>query len=330
MPNSINALSNLFSGTNFVSGPMVYDSRRDTRLDTARTNAARCEKELRKDRKDLEKKERELMTKIRNLERRGEHYKARVVAGQIAQYRAIGDRNFEAETLIQTRAQVMVSDHKVNRAEVEAIKGIKHANLEENHHTVGRREYKYAARMNEYEDMEVIMNSGMDDIYDEAEEAKPKFKHVNSEVDSILREVFSGKKECYDRKPTKFQAEKKISLKIKKFEHVFNSTSTLNLNDLNNAANEVARHHVQSRKTCPSGDFESENNEFPPAPYSGEFPPRSHSNRSSRTIRSNGVPLKIDTLDYSLGIKYRFNNFSNANRYVEKRTFEKLGHARGI
>lgn len=79
-------------------------------------------KDLKKDRRDLEKKERELMAQLRNLEKNGEHYKARLVAKQIASYRAISDRNFEADTLITTRAQTMLSDHIVNRSEVEAIK----------------------------------------------------------------------------------------------------------------------------------------------------------------------------------------------------------------
>lgn len=79
-------------------------------------------KELKRDRRDLAKRERELLLQLRNLEKSGEHYKARLVAKQIASYRAISDRNFEADTLITTRAQAMYSDHVVNRGEVEALK----------------------------------------------------------------------------------------------------------------------------------------------------------------------------------------------------------------
>jgi tRNA splicing ligase len=130
---------------------------RNKRLDTARTNAKKnISKDFKKDRRDLEKRERELLLQLRNLERNGEHYKARLVAKQIASYRAIGDRNFEAETLITTRAQTMYSDHVVNRGEVEAIKGIRYANLSETIESAGMRSTKYAVRMSTAQELESI------------------------------------------------------------------------------------------------------------------------------------------------------------------------------
>ena len=59
---------------------------------------------------------------IRQLGKKGEMYKVRVVASQVAHYRQLSDKNFERDAMIGTRAQLMKSNHKINKAEVEAIK----------------------------------------------------------------------------------------------------------------------------------------------------------------------------------------------------------------
>jgi hypothetical protein len=48
----------------------------------------------------------------------------------------------------------MKSDHAVNRAQIEAIKGVRYANLEDSLASVRAREQKYAMRMAEYCEME--------------------------------------------------------------------------------------------------------------------------------------------------------------------------------
>jgi hypothetical protein len=48
----------------------------------------------------------------------------------------------------------MVSDHKVNKAEVETIKGFSYANTFENFARTEAREQKYAYRMNAIEHIE--------------------------------------------------------------------------------------------------------------------------------------------------------------------------------
>ncbi|KAJ1563327.1 hypothetical protein HK405_002458, partial [Cladochytrium tenue] len=57
----------------------------------------------------------------------------------------------------------MASNHKINRAEVEAIKGAKFANLEDSLESAAARERKYAQRLGVYEEMERIMNEGLDE-----------------------------------------------------------------------------------------------------------------------------------------------------------------------
>ena len=76
----------------------------------------------------------------------------------------------------------MASNHKINRAEIEAIKviisfhscfffhskngrkGARYANLEDSVQSMAQRERKYAKRMGEFEEMERIMNEGMDEV----------------------------------------------------------------------------------------------------------------------------------------------------------------------
>ena len=87
---------------------------------------------------------------------KGDIASARLIADQITRYRQVSLRNFDASVEIATRAQVMVSNHKINRAEVEAIKGIKYANAEEDLETTRRREQKYAIRMEYHQELEDI------------------------------------------------------------------------------------------------------------------------------------------------------------------------------
>lgn len=59
---------------------------------------------------------------MKKLCQKGDVRNARILAGQIAHYRKIGQRNMEASAAIGTRAQLMLSSHRTNRAEMEAIK----------------------------------------------------------------------------------------------------------------------------------------------------------------------------------------------------------------
>jgi len=204
---------------------------RDKKLQTTKQTVKKTiQKDLKADRKELQKRERELLLQLRTLEKNGEHYKARLVARQIAQYRAVGDRNFEAETLIVTRAQTMASDHKVNRCEIDAIKGIKYANSGQTLESTALRSTKYSTRMEAFQEMESIMNEGMDEIYDDAEETRPKYQFVDNEVDSIIRQAFTGKKDfSYDRKPASTPSSQ-VSIRFKRLnEERDQSTSTLNV-----------------------------------------------------------------------------------------------------
>ncbi|KAJ3147681.1 hypothetical protein HDU86_007930 [Geranomyces michiganensis] len=174
---------------------------RDKRLREARINADRAQRELRRDRGDLERKERYLLSQLRTYAAKGDIHKAKCLAHQVTHYRVASDRNFEAGVMIDTRAQLMVSNHVVNRAEIEAIKGIRHANKGETVETVQKRHYKYDQRMDMYETMEDIMSEGMDDIYEWGETHRPRGQEFSQEADSALRQGADSKwgREYFER-----------------------------------------------------------------------------------------------------------------------------------
>ncbi|KAJ3057236.1 hypothetical protein HK097_010596 [Rhizophlyctis rosea] len=196
----------------FVSPPMVF---RDRRLREARIHADCLQREMRRDRLDLERRERLLLSQLRAFASKGDIYKAKLIAQQIADYRTASDRNFKGSVLIDTRAQLMVSDHTVNRAEVEAIKGIRHANIRENLQTFMEREKKYDERLDMYETMESIMNEGMDEVYDWADDQRRRPSHFEQEMDSIVRQGLDSKhKREYIDRETLSGLRKKIQLNI--------------------------------------------------------------------------------------------------------------------
>ncbi|KAI9360046.1 hypothetical protein DFJ73DRAFT_816471 [Zopfochytrium polystomum] len=174
----------------FFSNPMV---RRERRLKEAKSNADRCNRDLTRDRLELERKEKALMTMVKEHAKKGDIPKARIVARQIAHYRSAADRNFESAAMIQTRAQLMASNHKINRAEIEAIKGARYANLEDTLETAASRERKYAQRMSMFEEMERIMNEGMDEVYGDAEDARKKTDYFEIEAEAVLRQALNPK-----------------------------------------------------------------------------------------------------------------------------------------
>lgn len=171
----------LFGGNKFISSRMV---ERDNRLGSARANAERCNRELKRDRCDLERKERLLLQQIKALVLKGEISKAKMLAGQVARYQQVSDKNFAGSVYIQTRAQLMFSNHKINRAEVEALKGAKYANMGESLEACNQRYEKYSMRLEVTEDMEELMNEGMDEIYEEG--------HARHSIDPDSRTIEEG------------------------------------------------------------------------------------------------------------------------------------------
>lgn len=88
------------------------------------------------------------------MAQKGDTNGARLVATQIARYRQLQDRNLESSIRIGTKTQAMVSDHKVNQAEVETIKGYAYANMFESFSRAEAREKRYSWRMNAINQLE--------------------------------------------------------------------------------------------------------------------------------------------------------------------------------
>ncbi len=80
--------------------------KRDVRLKQARANSDRVQRELKRDRDELDRREKFLLCQIRSYAQRGDLVKAKMVAQQIASYRTIADKNFASALHIATRAQV--------------------------------------------------------------------------------------------------------------------------------------------------------------------------------------------------------------------------------
>jgi hypothetical protein len=52
---------------------------------------------------------------------------------------------------------------------------------------------KYAQRMGVHEEIERIMNEGMDDVYERAEESRTKRDYFELEADNVLRQALAPK-----------------------------------------------------------------------------------------------------------------------------------------
>jgi hypothetical protein len=117
------------------------------RLKEAKTHSERSQRDLARDRMNLERKEKQLLQECKRLVKKGDMHGARLIANQIARFRRLQDRNLESSVLIGTKAQAMVSDHKVNKAQVETIKGFAYANIYENFQRLESREQRYSYRM---------------------------------------------------------------------------------------------------------------------------------------------------------------------------------------
>ena len=80
--------------------------KRDSRLKQARANSERVQRELKRDRDELDRREKVLLRQIRVYAQKGDLVKAKMVAQQVANFRTIADKNFASAMNIANRAQV--------------------------------------------------------------------------------------------------------------------------------------------------------------------------------------------------------------------------------
>jgi hypothetical protein len=80
-------------------------------------------RELKRDQRDLERREFQLMQMLRQQIQKGDLPKSKMIAKQIAHYRNVADVNFDRSLYLQSEVQLRKSTHRINQAHVEFLKG---------------------------------------------------------------------------------------------------------------------------------------------------------------------------------------------------------------
>lgn len=79
----------------------------ETKLKNHRQDTNQCQRELQRDRQELDRYEQKLMVQIKLHADKGNMNKAKILAHQVSKYRELSDRNFQTATTIQSQAQVI-------------------------------------------------------------------------------------------------------------------------------------------------------------------------------------------------------------------------------
>ncbi|KAI8898816.1 hypothetical protein BC833DRAFT_525477 [Globomyces pollinis-pini] len=155
--------------------------QRENRLQAARTDAKRSIRELKRDRNELERVEKQLMTQLRMQIKRGDLPKAQMIATTIGHYRNVSDRNFARSIWIQAQSQ-----------------GMSFVNGVESVDSMRARTTKYHHRKDEVETIESILNEGFDDIYEEIESEQINPVFFDAQVAAIIKEAQDAKLKMRD------------------------------------------------------------------------------------------------------------------------------------
>ncbi|KAJ3256779.1 hypothetical protein HK103_005153 [Boothiomyces macroporosus] len=166
---------------------------REGRLKVARRDSERCVRELKRDRTELERKEKQLMLNLRHQLKVGDLPKAQMIAKQLQCFRNISDKNFERSIYIQTQAQIRFSNHKINQATIESLKGLRFANKRETFDTVTKRDKKYKYEKNIQEAMENIMNESFEEVFEELDEESGTRVYGDAQLEAIYKEALDPK-----------------------------------------------------------------------------------------------------------------------------------------
>ncbi|KAJ3319752.1 hypothetical protein HDV06_005953 [Boothiomyces sp. JEL0866] len=166
---------------------------REGRLKVARRDSERCVRELKRDRTELERKEKQLMQNLRHQLKVGDLPKAQMIAKQLQCFRNISDKNFERSIYIQTQSQIRFSNHKINQATIESIKGLRFANKKETLDSITKRDKKYKYEKNIQEAMENIMNESFEEVFDELDEESNTHIYGDAQLEAIYREALDPK-----------------------------------------------------------------------------------------------------------------------------------------
>lgn len=163
---------------------------RNEKLKTAKSNVIRCQRDLKRDRTQLDKKEKSLMIQLKNFASKGDLVKAKMIARQIALYRRISDKNFERDLSMDLQVRTMTSNHKIHKAQIECLRGIQFTTAGSFAQDMMRKDQKYIELAQVQQDIESILLAGMDEIYGIQESnATTEKETLDSEVNVIMRQA---------------------------------------------------------------------------------------------------------------------------------------------
>ena len=171
---------------------MTFRSR-DKRLKKARLQSDRRVRELKRDQKDLQKRENILMVELRNQITRGDMPKVKMVANQLAHFKDISDRNFARSLYLQSEAQIRKSNNSINQAHAEFLKGMEYVNKSGTVEQMRQKQARVAKRQDGQEMIESMMYEGFEEVWEHIEEDRPTPYYFDEEVTGILRTAMDPK-----------------------------------------------------------------------------------------------------------------------------------------
>lgn len=133
-------------------------NERGSRLTTARRESAKSIRNLERDRANLNKQETKLKTQLKYQMNKGDKDKSRMILQHMLYLKKISDKNYARELFIQNEMLIRKSNHAVNQAHVEFLKGLRFANGNETIDTIRKREQKYHYMQDIHDSMETIRN----------------------------------------------------------------------------------------------------------------------------------------------------------------------------
>ncbi|KAI3642053.1 hypothetical protein MP228_011608 [Amoeboaphelidium protococcarum] len=158
----------MFGGIFNVSSVNSTSMRlRDRRLKDAKVHADKNQRELARDRMALERKEKTMLAECKRLLKKGDLVSAQLVAQQIQKFRSLQHRNLTHSCNLELKTQTLISDHKVNQAEVEGVKAWSYANAYETFGGLERRENRMGMRSGAIDHFEDSLRGCVDGLLEE-------------------------------------------------------------------------------------------------------------------------------------------------------------------
>lgn len=142
----------------------------EDRLKAHKVDTNTCQRELQRDRQELDRSEQKIMAQIKVFADKGQMNKARILAHQVSKYRTLSDRNFQTATTIQSQAQVlllyspfieklMLSNFRIQDSKIRAMGG-----KQWNQKHLMKEQFGIAQRLEEYEMIETLCTKHFDNL----------------------------------------------------------------------------------------------------------------------------------------------------------------------